>query len=119
MLSSITGCATTREQLEISMKDKSDNQPSRRGFLKTLSYVAPTILTLQARPAFAMQGSSSTTQRGGSSLGDDGGGNSLGSGNSFGRGGDSSGIAIDSRPQPRPQARPEPQTQPQPRPWPW
>jgi len=103
------------------MKDKSDNQPSRRGFLKTLSYVAPTILTLRARPAFAQGGSGQTIQRGGDSLGDDGGGNSLGTGggNSFGRGGDSSGIAIDSRPQPRPQARPEPQTQPQPRPWPW
>ena len=33
------------------------DESSRRTFLKTVGYVAPVILTLQARPAFAQQGS--------------------------------------------------------------
>ena len=36
------------------------NEPPRRTFLKTLIYVAPAILTLQARPAFAQRGSGAT-----------------------------------------------------------
>ena len=39
------------------------DESSRRSFLKTVGYVAPVILTLQARPAFAQQGSGGSPNR--------------------------------------------------------
>ena len=49
--------------------------PSRRAFLKTVSYVAPTILTLQARPAFAQRGSGGLIEERAKPNGNNGGGN--------------------------------------------
>lgn len=55
------------------------NEQSRRAFIKTgtLLYVAPAILTLSAKPAFAQQGSPQGQNRGGGPKGNNGVGNGI------------------------------------------
>jgi hypothetical protein len=44
-------------EASVDNSDRTDNEQTRRSFIKTAAYVAPAILTLKAAPAFAAVGS--------------------------------------------------------------